>query len=75
MYMDEITALIKKATSQTNIAVQAAEMKRRSPFIPVEQYALPTPHFVQSDRTADGKSGNNDQILADLDKIISNLEA
>ena len=78
MYMDEITALIKKATASTNIAVQAAEIKRRSPFVPAEQYALQTPHFVQSDRTAgtaDDKPGINDQILADLDKIISNLEA
>ena len=78
MYMDEITALIKKATASTNIAVQAAEIKRRSPFVPAEQYALQTPHFVQSDRTAgtaDNKPGSNDQILADLDKIISNLEA
>lgn len=50
-------------------------MKRRSPFVPYEQQILPTPHFVQSERTVEGKPGNNDQILADLDKIISNLEA
>jgi hypothetical protein len=79
--MDEITALIRKATSQTHMAVAAAELndQRRKPFSPFQQQPLPTPHFVQSERMDtkpdSEKATNNDQILADLDKIISNLEA
>jgi len=82
LYMDEITALIRKATSQTHMAVAAAELneQRRKPFSPFQHQPLPTPHFVQSERMdtkpdSEKQGGANDQILADLDKIISNLEA